>query len=339
MKAGVSAEETRFEYPERRGVSSSARPALYRYATYGLTLASQVEFPELLTAASPATAEVEILATTVPETLEGATFSQAWLQIAPEACQLNIDGVARYRIEQGRRILVDRRVLPTPGPGAEPGDVRLYLLGTALGALLHQRHWLPLHVSALATPSGVWAFTGHSGAGKSTLGAWLHYTRGWPLVSDDVAAIRPDDEQPWLYPGPPRLKLWQDALAALGIDKTGLIRDLTRADKYHLCLHREFRSTPQPLRALVMLERAGEGEAARVERVRGVEAFQAVMATLYRPELGGRFNPPDKLMRTCTRLANRIAVYRYRRPWSLTTLEQHLQPLLERVRSTIGADE
>lgn len=334
MKAGVSAEETRFEYPERRGVSSSARPALYRYATYGLTLASQVEFPELLTAASPATAEVEILATTVPETLEGATFSQAWLQIAPEACQLNIDGVARYRIEQGRRILVDRRVLPTPGPGAEPGDVRLYLLGTALGALLHQRHWLPLHVSALATPSGVWAFTGHSGAGKSTLGAWLHYTRGWPLVSDDVAAIRPDDEQPWLYPGPPRLKLWQDALAALGIDKTGLIRDLTRADKYHLCLHREFRSTPQPLRALVMLERAEEGEAASVELLEGAESVRMVMATIYRPRIGVRFNGYTPLFQACAGLAERIAVYRYRRPWSLQGLETSLAPLLRRIQET-----
>ncbi|EWG98231.1 hypothetical protein [Halomonas sp. BC04] len=97
----------------------------------------------------------------------------------------------------------------------------MYLLGTALGALLHQRHWFPLHVSALATPSGAWAFTGESGAGKSTLAAWLHHHCGWPLISDDVAVVKPGEMIPRLHPGPPRLKLWQDALAMLGIGTHG----------------------------------------------------------------------------------------------------------------------
>lgn len=86
--------------------------------------------------------------------------------------------------------------------GVPARDVRQYLLGMSLGVLLYQRDWLPMHVSALHTPTGVWAFTGHSGAGKSTLGAWLHYTQGWPMISDDVAVIKPEDSQAYLYPGP-----------------------------------------------------------------------------------------------------------------------------------------
>jgi hypothetical protein len=200
-----------------------------------------------------------------------------------------------------------------------------------LGALLHQRHWLPLHISAVETPSGAWGFTGNSGAGKSTLAAWLHYHYGWKLVSDDVGVIKPEEGHPTLYPGPPRLKLWKDALERLGIERQGLVRDLTRTEKFHLNQHQGFKTTTEPLRALVMLERGPSDEKACVEAIEGVEAFRIVMSALYRPEWGQRFNGPDRLMQYGADLARQIRVYRYRRPWSLESMEQSLAPLLQRI--------
>lgn len=315
---------------ERRGNVPPSNERYY-YRTYGLTIASQLELPELPQAEATSQPDVVVLTPGVADKLEGATFRQGWLEMGDDRCQITIEGIARYRVEQGQRILLDRRVPRDVSPVADPGDIRLFLLGSALGALLHQRHWLPLHVSALKTPGGVWAFTGHSGAGKSTIGAWLHYTQNWPLVTDDVAVIKPHEETPYLHPGPPRVKLWKDALAALGIKTEGLVRDLTREDKYHLMLNKGFQDHPAPLKALVMLERAEEGEAASLERIQGVEAFKSVMATLYRPEMGTEFNTPEQLMRECIKLAGKIKVYRFRRPWSLAEMNTSIEPLLSEI--------
>jgi hypothetical protein len=115
----------------------------------------------------------------------------------------------------------------------------------------------------------------------------------------------------------------------LEIEPRGLTRDFTPSEKYHLRMPDEGTDPPQPLRALVLLERSDDGRAARIERVHGVEAFQVVMGSLYRPEVGRLFQRPEDLMRHCARLANQIEVYRYRRPWTDGSLSSSLEPLIE----------
>ncbi|WP_148255187.1 phosphoenolpyruvate carboxykinase (ATP) [Aidingimonas lacisalsi] len=311
-------------------------PMSFHYHTYGLRLSSQVEFPELTEMSHYSISDVQILIHPLPKGLDKSAAYGKWLQYTEDCCQILIKGVASFRIGQGRYIQIDRQTSMEPHECVAESDVRPYLLGTAFGALLHQRHWLPLHVSALSTPSGVWAFTGASGAGKSTLAAWLHYHYRWPLISDDVAVIKPKDTRPYLYPGPPRLKLWKDALSALEIDYHGLARDLTRAEKYHLVQYRGFMEKPKSLQALVVLERTEEGEKASVTQITGVEAFRAIMGTIYRPELGNIFNGPQRLLIQCADLAKQIRVYRFRRPWSLRDMEASIKPLLNWINSDVS---
>jgi len=64
--------------------------------------------------------------------------------------------------------------------------VRLYLLGSAWGALCYQRDLLVLHASAVRVDGRAVAFCGRPGMGKSTLAAWLAES-GHALVSDDLA--------------------------------------------------------------------------------------------------------------------------------------------------------
>lgn len=301
----------------------------YLYHIYGLNLASEIELPELpelLGCDALPEVEVTVRLASLPEKLADKTPARGYLQVAGDQCQFNVDGIARYRIEQGQRILID------PAPGSAPGDVRLFLLGSAFGALLHQRGNLPLHVSSVATPDGVWAFTGDSGAGKSTLAATLHFHFGWPLLSDDVAVLEQAIlDRPLLHPGPPRLKLWQDAVTHLAINSCDLIPDLTRVNKFHLNLAQGFEHDPQRLRALVVLERANDDEPPSLTQISGIAAFQAVAGTVYRPEMAQLVGDQNTLFRQCAALASQIALYRYRRPWSLDSLDSSLQPLVEQV--------
>ncbi|MEA2120526.1 hypothetical protein [Halovibrio sp. HP20-50] len=317
---------------ERRG-KSSATSQHYYYLTYGLKICSTLELPELPEIDPCEHPDVLVTTPGVVDRLEDGAYLSQWLEVGDESCQITIEGIARYRVEEGQRILLDRRMPRGADPVADPGDVRLFLLGSALGALLHQRHWLPLHVSALNTPAGAWAFTGHSGAGKSTMSAWLHYSQQWPLITDDVAVIKPDEAEPLLHPGPARAKLWRDALAALGIGTEGLVRDLMRADKFHLMMNKGVRYDAHRLNALVQLERADEGEEASLKKLSGIEAFKTVMGAIYRPELGSQFNTDKQLMQEGIRLAQQIRVYRFRRPWSLDDMDKNLKPLLDEIQA------
>ncbi|RUR35561.1 hypothetical protein [Vreelandella populi] len=326
------------EQMEKRG-NLPATNNRYYYLTYGLKICSTLELPELPEIAPCEHPDVWVTTPGAVDRLEDGTNLSHWLEIGDECCQIHIEGIARYRVEKGQRIMLDRRMPQGADPAADPGDVRLFLLGSALGALLHQRHWLPLHVSALKTPAGAWAFTGHSGAGKSTMSAWLHYAQQWPLITDDVAVIKPDEAEPLLHPGPARVKLWRDALTALGIETEGLVRDLMRNEKFHLMVNKDVRYDAHRLSALVQLERADDGEAASLVKLSGVEAFKTVMGAIYRPELGNEFNTNEQLMHECIRLAQQINVYRFRRPWSLEDMNQNLKPLLDEIQAQAVASE
>ncbi|MEQ6890062.1 hypothetical protein ABE957_15425 [Halomonas sp. CS7] len=315
---------------EKRGHPRAAVPR-YHYSTYGLVLSSQLELPELRGTAPTPTPDIEILADSFPEDPKSTGISEVPPQGSADCSQLVFEGVARYRVEQGKRILIDRRVLKTRGTGTPERDLRGHLLGSAMSTLLHQKHWLPFHLSALETPDGAWGFTGVPGAGISTLAAWLHYHHDWPLLTDEVGVIKPDEALPYLHPGPPGLKLRKEALASLEFDHHSLSRDLTRTGKYHLILHRGFHTYAQPLKALVLLERADKGAAASLEPLEGLEALQVVMASLYLPEWGQALNGPARLMAYVSELAQRIHVYRYRRPWSLDDMELNLAPLVQRI--------
>ncbi len=142
----------------------------------------------------------------------------------------DIADIALYRIESGREILI------RPAPGARVEDVRQYLYGVAMTAILYQRGESPIHAGAISVDGRAHLFCGESGAGKSTLMAQLR-RHGVHVLCDDVGVLRqgPDDVVRF-YHGVPRVKLWRDALAHFGIATAALQRDLSRLDKFHLPL-------------------------------------------------------------------------------------------------------
>jgi hypothetical protein len=292
----------------------------HRYQIYGLTIASELACPELLAPPTAAPPDCRWRLARLEADLAQASVATVRVQVAPGVYQFLIEGVARYRVQGGEQILID------PVPGADAGDVRLWLLGTALGVLLHQRGLLPLHVSALAMDGAAHAFGGDSGAGKSTLAAALH-RRGLPLLTDDVGLAVPTAEAVRFYPGFARIKLWRDALDHFGLDHRALIRDLARTDKFHLRLDAGVQATPLPLRRLYVLERADD-DAIRIEPVRGHMAIDLIRAHTYRSGLVHRLGRASDHLRACGQIAQRVRVFRFHRPWRLDRLEASVDALL-----------
>lgn len=144
----------------------------------------------------------------------------------PAEVNFELDDVGRFHISGGDRILVD------PHAGGDSEMMKLILMGAASAMLLHQRGWLPLHGSGIATPFGAALFVGHSGAGKSsTLAAFVN--RGFAMICDDLASIRFDsDNKPRVFPGVPLYKLWADSAQALRVKTEALSRVREQLEKF-----------------------------------------------------------------------------------------------------------
>lgn len=294
----------------------------HHYSVHGLRVASSLELPEL-TPAPGGDVDVEISEADVPASLGDDATPGGYWQAHGGQLLFEVPDIARYLVTNGRRI----HFQPASGQARDEHAIRLYLIGTALGAALHQRGLFPLHASGVATPEGAWLFTGHSGAGKSTLVAWLHRRCGWPILGDDVTVVDDDGGMLRTHGGVARLRLWRDALAALSISEDGLVRDLVRFDKYQLLLGEGYSQKPVPLRGLVLLE-ACDSVASALTRLHGHDALATVMSSVYRPEFAELWRAPGDLFLRSARIAAGIRVLRFSRPRSLADHDRHLETLI-----------
>ncbi len=194
--------------------------------------------------------------------------------VRADECRFVIPAVGFYWVRGGREIVL------LPAPGAGERQVRLFLLGAAWSVLCYQRGLLVLHASVVQIGRYAVAFCGETGSGKSTLAAWL-VKHGYRSVSDDLCCLDiPAGGQPRAYPSASHLKLWRDALGALGWSDEGLERDHPRLDKLHADLtgspaRGSAGPAPLPLRAIYLL---AWGECS-VARLTGMTALRRMVAS------------------------------------------------------------
>ena len=168
-----------------------------------------------------------------------------FLQMGRGDLRLTVDDIGRFRISNADQITWQR----ADGTVSDQ-DLRTFLLGSAVGALLIQRGMLVLHGNALERDGEAIVCVGHSGAGKSTL-AYALMQQGWRLLADDLVAITPDGQ---VLPGIPRIKLWHDAAKAFGLDPEALPPIRQGMQKYLLMGGAIERAVqPCPLRALYLI--------------------------------------------------------------------------------------
>ena len=195
--------------------------------------------------------------------LPAMAHDTAFLQMTHGDLRLTVEDIGRFRITGGDRVAWHRE-----HPGVNDQDIRTFLLGSAVGALLIQRGILVLHGNALEKNGQAIVCMGHSGAGKSTL-AYALMQQGWRLLADDLVAVSPDG---LVLPGIPRIKLWQDAARAFGLDPATLPPIRQGMNKYLLMGDAVQRATKAvPLRALYLIHQRHhdtiDGEEARITRI------------------------------------------------------------------------
>lgn len=168
------------------------------------------------------------------------------------------------------------------------GDLCAYFIGPVLGYMLRLRRTAALHGGFVVTPHGAVGVIGPKGAGKSSLvAAWAR--AGITVLADDIGALAQDPAGRWTIASAyPRLRLWPDTAAALGIDTAGE-RVLSFTTKLYVDLTTppfSFEPAPQPLRAiLVLAPRAGNHPV--IAPLQHGPAAARLLANVYAPAGGG----------------------------------------------------
>jgi hypothetical protein len=275
----------------------------HHYTAYGLCFASDVELPELIHCGPCARPQVHVRRGRVPHALASPVTQSRVHQSSHEGMLLRIDGVADYFVHDGEEIVVQ------PRSGADDHDIRVYMLGTCIGALLHQRGALVLHASAIRTEQGAVLFAGHSGAGKSTLlGEMLR--RGYPMMVDDVCAVVDPDAPnlpPIVMPAYPRTRLWADAAAHLDVDTSWLRRTRAHMEKFERQVPGQFWGHPAPLRAIYHLLPTDDLTPG-LTRVAPLEALPILLATTYRRVLVRGFGRQHRHFELASSIARLVPV-------------------------------
>jgi hypothetical protein len=286
----------------------------FTYLAYGLHISSDLACPELASHAN-GRADVRVRLGHAPLELAQPQAQGECYQITRTQLLLKIDHVGRYLVSNGNEIVVER------APEASEDDVRVFLLGSVLGALLHQRGVLPLHASAIETAYGAVAFAGQIGHGKSTLAAAFH-ARGYRVLADDVCAVALDAEgKPLVMPAYPQLNLWADALAHIGESKDALRRSRVLTEKYGLPVSERFATRPAPLCAVYELNTTNSAEPS-LARVTGNARLWLLRDNTFRLSFLAGMDDSERYLRMALAVAQHILTVRVSRPCESFLLDE-----------------
>lgn len=283
------------------------------YLLCGWRVQSAFELPALSPWKGPVSAPVDITiaAGPVPDRLENAVVPGKYLTVGSDgAVLLNIAGLVRILVRDGATVTVE--VLREDSVDSW----RLFLLGSTIGHLCHQRGVFPLHAALLRINGRTVAVAGHSGAGKSTLAMALN-KRGHGLLSDDVTVLRIDSGVATVLPSFPRLKLWRDSLDALGIAAEGLPRVREGLEKYELRPCDGFDPEPVPLDAILLLGVASE---VSLQLSSPAAALPGVRGNVFRQGVAIKLGLQKELFSNTVQIVNSVPVYRLLRPKNFESL-------------------
>ncbi|MFZ9331990.1 MAG: hypothetical protein ACO23W_06025 [Chitinophagaceae bacterium] len=249
---------------------------MHYYWAYGLSICSEIEFPELMLVEDGAASDVMIL--TGSPSFSHPSIDDAKLDsffIDDQYAIIGIKHVAIYEILHGKQIIIH------PQSTAIDADIRVYCLSNAFAALLYQRNILPLHTGAVIHQNALVLIMGASGSGKSTL-LYRLMLGGYQVFSDDVVVLPISTQNLRVQSSYPLMKLWSHQMQEIGLPIGQPIR--SGVDKFPYYFHQQFDTEPMAVVKIVLLKTCAELRSIASRKLTGTEALMEVMRNIYRKE-------------------------------------------------------
>lgn len=219
--------------------------------------------------------DVEINIEDLKRNVKNPIYKDDFIQLNQNEFSLNISNVGWFYASNGSFVSI------TPYPPVNKNTIELYLNGSVYGAILHQRKILPLHGSSFIWNRKGILICGDTGAGKSSLTASFCFD-GAEFLTDDVTPIILANNKPLIWALSDRIKLWEDSLSQLNLEKKGLKRIDPTIEKFYY----PFKSRKPDifnLDHIVILEKSEKTDII-FDEISGAGRFAALRNEVYRWE-------------------------------------------------------
>lgn len=274
---------------------------------YGLTISSEIYLPELVVVEEQKP-DVWIRTGQVPAHLPVIQGLGVLYEAAKDDFLFRLNTVASYRVQAGKYITIESNEKATPE------EVRLFLFGSTMGALLHQRGMLAIHGSCVARENKAFLIAGSSSVGKSTLAAGL-LEKGYSIISDDISVIGFKKEYGhFIYPGIPHLKLWKDVLLHLN-ESLNLEKVRPKLEKYKKPIFSGDKVNPVRLDKIIILTTKNT-PGYHFEELRGSEKFNLLRQNTYRIQFIDKMSKVESYFKNLSKLLDVTRIFRVERPTS-----------------------
>jgi len=292
---------------------------VHLYTAYGYALNSEIKLPGF-TSAFEGKTDIIVSRRTAQPTKDKKNQYAIFAHKMPTGLMVNWHGVASYSITHGHEIVVYPEKDSIPEMVAQP------LYGIVLAAILLQRSHLVLHGSSVAINGKAIVLVGEKGFGKSTLTAGL-LARNHDFISDDVTAFSISNSTDLqVLSGIPRIKLWPDAVSALGYNLESLSHVSPLSPKYLLMVQDQFKSIRVPLNAIVMLD---HGRTIELQEMKAADKMLWLLGGHYLAKFHHAL--PEKSRRLifnqCSRFAREINIVKLVMPRDIDLLSDVIELL------------
>jgi hypothetical protein len=297
---------------------------MYYYYAYGLKVKSDIRLPFLGgglkwhrdTPFSSFDVRVQFNANTkvVVHLKNGQRAS--W-SISREYAELAIIGMGRFHVSHGKNIYIhtvrdcDKQIL------------QLIITTSLLAISLYQRKTLALHASAIQIGSKTAAFLGDSGAGKSLIAGGL-VARGYPMLTDDLAALTFYSSRPYIQPGFPIIKMAPKEYTKLGFNGRRNIHLPANRDKVGCVFSDHFVTEPKQLGCIFVLNIGNER---KIRKLSLKDSFMQLISNS--PPAIWDVLPDEIHFEHIAKLAHSVPVYVMTREKNIKAIPEHAKMIEE----------
>lgn len=301
----------------------------YYYLAYGLSIESEIEFPELFAIEGDSLQiDLKIITGIVPKKDSIIGIQKPISAYNSNEYWQEIPHIARYLVSIGTEIIIE--------PICDNwNEIRIFVISNLFYAVLFQRNILPISASGVKDRTGeIVLFAAPKLTGKSTL-LFRLMQLGYEPFTDDSCRIAQFDKNSndfFAFAAYPKLELWQETLPKLGIESIdGFDKLRPNINKYEYFFHQQFLPKKQKIKAIVVLSETKKTDKISIKKLNQLEAFLVLHECHPRPEWIEDLHKIKQNFTLLSALSSKIPIFSAERPYFKNTCKELAQIIIDTV--------